>query len=249
MKKFKLLIIGDEILSGKRKDCHLENSITLLAARGFQLNQSLVIGDEPALIISSIKHLSAGDSIVFCFGGIGATPDDYTRQCAAQAFERPLVRHPDAKRLIENQFSEAAYPKRILMADLPENARIIPNPVNQVPGFSVGDSHFVPGFPQMAQPMIEWVLDTYYASMQPTEPNIEKSVWIYEQPESELIDLMNTILEKFPEIKIASLPKADERHSKIDFAIKGKAKAVDKAFSYLLAKLEEATIQYQIQCD
>lgn len=247
MKLFNLLIIGDEILSGKRKDCHLENMINLLSIRGFQLNQSLIIGDEPGLIISSLRYLAKDQSVVFCCGGIGATPDDYTRQCAADAFSLKLVRHSEATRLIEEQFADGAYPKRILMADLPENASLIPNPVNQVPGFSVGDCHFVPGFPQMAKPMMEWVLDSYYESMRPSEPNIEKSAWVFDQPESELIDLMNQILVKYPEVKLASLPKADERHSRIDLAIKGKSKDVETAFAFLLASLDRESIKYKIQ--
>ncbi|MDH3327184.1 MAG: molybdopterin-binding protein [Gammaproteobacteria bacterium] len=246
MKIFKLLIIGDEILSGKRKDCHLENAISLLSPRGFQLSQSLVIGDEPALIISSLRMMGDENSVVFCFGGIGATPDDYTRQCAADAFLQPITRHPEATRLIEAQFSEAAYPKRILMADLPEHAAIVPNPINQVPGFSVGDCHFFPGFPQMAKPMMEWVLENYYDLMRPVEPSIERSVLIYNQPESELIDLMNSILSTFPDVKIASLPKVEERHSKIDLAVKGKEKAVERAFTFLLDYLDREAIDYDV---
>ena len=245
MKQIKLLIIGDEILSGKRKDCHLENLIFLLSTRGMQLNQCLIIGDEPDLIVSSLRSLSSDGAIVFCCGGIGATPDDYTRKCAADAFSLPLTRHAEATRLIEERFAEAAYPKRILMADLPENARIIPNPINQVPGFSVGDCHFVPGFPQMAQPMMEWVLDKYYDSLRPVDPEVEMSMWILDQPESELIDLMNDVLSVFPEVKIASLPKADERASKIDFAIKGKRKAVEIAFDFLRENLDKSNISYK----
>ena len=246
MKIFKLLIIGDEILSGKRKDCHLDNLISALSDYGFKLNQSIIIGDEPELIVATLRSICDENSVVFCCGGIGATPDDYTRQCAAEAFNQEFLKHAEATALIEKQFGEAAYPKRILMAYLPKQARVIPNPINQVPGFSVGDCHFMPGFPQMAEPMMKWVLAHYYAQHKEENADVERSVWIYNTPESELIDLMNLILEEYEGVKVASLPKVDERHSKVDLAIKGKQENVDAGFEFLLTYLSQHNIAFEI---
>ena len=94
------------------------------------------------------------------FGGVGATPDDHTRQAAALALGVPLERHPVAVAELEAQFGAAAYPHRVLMAEFPAGASIIPNPVNRVASFSIRNHYFFPGFPQMAWPMLDWVLAT-----------------------------------------------------------------------------------------
>ncbi|NOS97280.1 MAG: competence/damage-inducible protein A, partial [Methylotenera sp.] len=138
MQTFGIYIIGDEILSGKRQDKHLSKTIELLSARGLQLAWASYLGDISAQITASLKasmerNQQNGD-IVFSFGGIGATPDDFTRQCAADAAGVPLVRHAGAVANIEAQYGEGAYPKRVLMADFPQGAALIPNPVNRVAG-------------------------------------------------------------------------------------------------------------------
>ena len=102
---------------------------------------------------------------MFSFGGIGATPDDHTRQAAAAALGVPLERHPEAVAEIEARFGADAYPHRVLMAEFPAGASIIPNPFNRIAAFSVRDHHFLPGFPQMAWPMLDWVLATHYPDL------------------------------------------------------------------------------------
>jgi len=94
---FGSLIIGDEILSGKRQDKHFPKVITLLRARGLELGWSMVLPDDPEVITAVLTSTLARDDIVFCFGGIGATPDDHTRQCAAKAAGVELLLHPEAK--------------------------------------------------------------------------------------------------------------------------------------------------------
>ena len=147
-------IIGDEILSGKRQDAHLRFIIQALKARGLQLSWANYLGDIPEQITSSLKASMVRSDIVFSFGGIGATPDDCTRQCAADAAGVPIERHAGAVAEIEAQYGESAYPKRVLMADFPQGAALIPNPVNRVAGFSLHQHYFVPGFPEMAHPMV-----------------------------------------------------------------------------------------------
>ena len=121
-------------------------------------------GDDRDALTAALRETFARGDIVFGFGGVGATPDDHTRQAAAAALGVPLERHPEAVAAIEAQFGAAAYPHRVLMAEFPAGATIIPNPVNRVASFSVRDHHFFPGFPQMAWPMLDWVLATRYAS-------------------------------------------------------------------------------------
>lgn len=228
MQTFGAYIIGDEILSGKRQDAHLSKVIALLSARGLQLSWANYLGDNPQQITTALKTSMASGDIVFSFGGIGATPDDFTRQCAAAAAGVPIARHPGAVAEIEAQFGEGAYPKRVLMADFPQGATLIPNPVNRVAGFSLGAHHFFPGFPQMAWPMMEWVLETYYSHLFHQKIVIEQAILVLDAGESRLLDLMNTIVSQHPEVKLFSLPKLDARRS-IELGVKGAPELVSQA--------------------
>jgi len=167
----------------------------------------------------------ATDDIVFSFGGIGATPDDFTRQAAAEAAGLPIERHAGAVAEIEARFGEAAYPKRVLMADFPQGAALIPNPVNRVAGFSLGSHYFMPGFPEMAWPMTEWILDTHYSLLFHQEPIVESAIWVFDAGESQLLDMMNHIVDSHPHIKLFSLPKLDTRRT-IELGVKGPAEEV-----------------------
>lgn len=234
MQNFGLYIIGDEILSGKRQDAHLTKVISLLSARGLQLSWANYLSDIPDQITSSIKASMTRGDIVFSFGGIGATPDDYTRQCAADAAGVPIERHLGAVASIEAQYGETAYPKRVLMADFPKGAALIPNPVNRVAGFSINEHYFVPGFPDMGHPMVEWVLDTYYQSLFHTLDYWEESILVTEAGESDLIDFMNTMLTNYPMLKLFSLPRTNQRRT-TELGMKGETALVKKAMVDLKA--------------
>jgi molybdopterin-biosynthesis enzyme MoeA-like protein len=228
MKTFGIYIIGDEILSGKRQDAHLSFVVQALKARGLQLAWANFLGDIPEQITSSLKASMARADVVFSFGGIGATPDDFTRQCAADAAGLPIERHLAAVAEIEAQYGESAYPKRVLMADFPQGATLIPNPINRVSGFAINEHYFVPGFPEMSHPMITWVLDTYYPHLFHQQDYIEASILVMEAGESRLIDLMNHILAKYPDLKLFSLPKLDKQRT-TELGVKGVTSLVHAA--------------------
>jgi molybdopterin-biosynthesis enzyme MoeA-like protein len=234
MKTFGIYIIGDEILSGKRQDAHLSKVIQLLSARGLQLSWAKYLGDIPEQITSLLKTSMARGDIVFSFGGIGATPDDYTRQCAADAAGVPIERHAGAVANIVAQYGEGAYPKRVLMADFPKGCDLIPNPINRVAGFSINEHYFVPGFPEMAHPMVEWVLETYYSPLFHTQDYLEESIVITEAGESDLIDLMQVMLKKYPELKLFSLPRTNQRRT-TEVGMKGASAQVKLAMEDLKA--------------
>lgn len=225
MQNIGIYIIGDEILSGKREDKHLSNAIQTLKARGLSLAWAEYLGDDPARLVASFKRSLATSDLVFSFGGIGATPDDFTRQAAASALDVAIVRHAGAVAELEAQFGEGAYPKRVLMADFPAGADLIPNPVNRCAGFSVQSHYFLPGFPQMAWPMMEWVLDTHYSHLFNQIILIEKAINVYQAGESQLIDFMNEIVAKHPDTKLFSLPKIGANR-KIELGVKGEEHAV-----------------------
>ncbi len=229
-----LVIIGDEILSGRRKDRHLEKSIEILHARGLKVEWTTYLPDSPELLQKTFERtLGSGDTI-FSFGGIGATPDDYTRQSVADALAVDVVIHPDAKQEIENQFGGDAYPNRIKMGMFPEGSRIIPNQFNRIPGFSIKQHHFLPGFPSMAWSMMEWVLDNEYAVHHVADRDIERSILIFDVPESSLIPLMDECLNKYPGCKVFSLPTLTaERLRRVELGVKGRREVVDAAFVHL----------------
>jgi molybdopterin-biosynthesis enzyme MoeA-like protein len=204
---FGAIIIGDEILSGKRQDKHLAKVIDTLKIRGLELSWADYIGDEPARITATLKRTFATKDIVFSFGGIGATPDDYTRQCAAAALGVPIARHAEAEAEIVARFGEAAFPKRVIMADFPHGADMIPNPFNRIAGFSVGTHYFLPGFPEMSWPMMEWVLDTQYKNLFHPTPRDEKIIVIENGNEGDLLDLMNQVVASYDKLKLSSLPQ------------------------------------------
>ena len=232
--KIGLVIIGDEILSGRRKDRHLEKSIEISHARGLKVEWVTYLPDSPELLKSTFERTLDSEDTVFSFGGIGATPDDYTRQSVAEALDLDMVIHPEAKQEIESQFGDGAYPNRIKMGMFPEGSRIIPNEFNRIPGFSIQQHHFLPGFPSMAWSMMEWVLDNEYASHHVVDRDIERSILIFDVPESSLIPLMDECLNKYPECKIFSLPTLTaERLRRVELGVKGRRDIVDAAFLYL----------------
>ena len=243
------LIIGDEILSGKRQDKHLPKVIELLAARGLALSWARYAGDDRNLITPLLRDAFAGGDVVFSCGGIGATPDDHTRQCAAAALGVPLVLHPGARELIRERMRDVAAEQglpfepdrpdnlhRLNMGTFPEGAALIPNPYNKIPGFSIGSVHFLPGFPVMAWPMIECLLDTRYKSLHGQRAQRERSVVIYGSMEATLTPLMEELQRRFAGIKVFSLPCVDEQHPHgrhIELGVKGPVALVDDAFVVL----------------
>lgn len=244
-----LIIIGDEVLSGKRQDRHLLQANQLLRPRGLALSWVKILGDEPERLTATLKESFASGDIVFCFGGIGATPDDRTRQCAAQALGRPIERHPEAVKEIEAQFGEAAYPQRVKMADYPQGAQVIPNFFNRVPGFSVGlelpTHHFMPGFTKMAKPMMEWVLEHYYVDYF-CEQKIEKAILIHHGQESEWIEFMETFEQSFPQLRLFSLPKiTDEGKRLIELGVEGEKSLVATGIAKMIAETENRGLQWE----
>jgi len=253
-----LIIVGDEILSGKRADKHLPKVIELLAARGLSLAWARYVGDEPARITADLKDAFASGDLVFSCGGIGATPDDHTRQCAAAALGRPLVLHPEAGELVVERMRDLAREQgttldpdrednrhRLNMAVFPAGAEIIPNPYNKIAGFAVrsgaGGVFFVPGFPVMAWPMIEWVLDTHFRALHVGARVQEMSVIVFGAMEAALTPLMEAVEKTFQGIKVFSLPSVDHpewgRH--IELGVKGDAERLAPAYRSLIEGLRE----------
>lgn len=245
--QFGIILIGDELLNGSRQDKHMQKVIAILKVRGMNLNWVRIIGDTEEEITATLDQTIPTEDVVFSFGGIGATPDDLTRASAAKAFGVELTRHPEAKEIIENQFGESAYPNRILMSELPATASLIPNPINRVPGFKVEHHHFVPGFPDMSWPMVEWVLETHYQHLFNEHPDVEWRWDILGTPESKLLDMMNELLSTFEKVRLSSLPSTEHRGELIDFGLKGSEADVEVASKWLEKKFDEMNIEYKFR--
>jgi len=254
-----LIIIGDEILSGRRHDQHFPKVLQILAARGLQLGWAEILPDDPARITATLKRTFASSDIVFCCGGIGATPDDHTRQAAADALGLPLVLHEEGKRNIQQRILQMGYEAgqaadlesaenrhRLKMAEFAVGAELIPNPYNNIAGFSLRQHYFVPGFPVMAWPMIEWVLDQHYSHLYNRAPRIEQSVLVYEAAESALTPLMQMLEADYPGVKIFSLPSVGDANTRrhIELGVKGEPVQTAAAFRQLCAELGKLRVEF-----
>lgn len=239
-----LIVVGDEILNGKRGDGHMPAVIERLAVRGLALDWCRIVGDDERVLARTLTESLATGAIVLCCGGIGATPDDVTRQAAATATGRPLVRHPEGEALLRARFGPEATELRLRMIEFPEGAELIPNPVNQVPGFRLRGHHFVPGFPEMAWPMIEWALDTHYAHLART-PMAAHAVRVTAR-ESELIPLLERLGAEHPDVRLSSLPDMSGQQYVVELGVHGPPDEAAQALSALRSVLDEAGIP---RCD
>jgi molybdopterin-biosynthesis enzyme MoeA-like protein len=265
MQRIGLIIVGDEILSGKRADKHLTRVIEILSARGLRLQWAQYVGDDRMAITEVLRRTFASDDIVFSCGGIGATPDDHTRQAAAAALGVGVELHPEAAALITQRCVEMAAEgrgsadmataenqQRLKMGEFPSGARIIPNPFNRIPGFAVGRHYFVPGFPAMAWPMIEAVLDGEYRALFNAERSGERSMVVFDTAESLVVPIMEAVEARFAGIRAFSLPslgdgqdgRARRRH--IELGVKGDPAQIDAAFETMRRGVEALGAPFEV---
>ena len=240
---FYAVIIGTEILNGRRQDKHFEFVRQALAKRGHELFASLVIKDDPILIERIFKMVREdGDAVLFSFGGIGSTPDDLTRDIASKVFrEAPLQRHAKFEQDVIARFGEEAYPHRVHMADLPPNAQLLKNPVNNMSGFFLDERYFfVPGFPQMSHPMIEEALERFY----PKNRQKYRKTLKADTSENSLITLMKAMPE---EIELSSLPMFIEDIPHVELSIASEdLELVESWFVRVKEELESRHIDYEV---
>jgi len=240
---FFALIIGTEILNRRRTDAHFDFVTKTLAAKGHKLSGSFVIEDDPTLIIETIKFIALQrNPVLFSFGGIGSTPDDYTRRCAAIALkDGELPVHEEAKKIIEEKLGTNAYPHSIKMAELPRGAQLLDNPVNKMPAFSLDDRYyFMPGFPEMSHPMVTEILN----ELIPHTKAYYRHTLTALCKESVLIEVM----EKMPnEVEFSSLPKLYSDGWKVSISVASYHKNLaQSAFDMYIETLEQKNIVYSL---
>ncbi|WP_119168811.1 competence/damage-inducible protein A [Algihabitans albus] len=150
-----LLLIGNEILSGRTRDANLTYIATRCTELGIRLVEARVVADSEAAVVEAVNSLRARVDYLFTTGGIGPTHDDITADCVAKAVGRPLIEHPEARALLEAHYGDQINPARLRMARTPEGAELIENPVSTAPGFRTGNVYVLAGIPKIMQAMFE----------------------------------------------------------------------------------------------
>jgi len=238
---FYALIIGTEILNARREDKHFKFVRDELSKYGHELFASFIVKDDVELIKKSFELIkSDAESVLFSFGGIGSTPDDLTREISAEVFtSKSLQRHKQFEQDIIDKFAQNAYPHRIHMSDLPQNAELLHNPVNNMSGYSLENRFFfVPGFPVMAHPMIRDTIKTHFSSSK------EKFRYtlLAKTSENTLITLMKTLPN---DVELSSLPIFKENKASVELSLSGYNESDIKHYFELFCKeLDNKNIEY-----
>jgi molybdopterin-biosynthesis enzyme MoeA-like protein len=237
-----LIVIGNEILDGRRIDRHFGNALSILAQHNLEMAYCLTLPDNPCIIESQLRWAFSKDEPFFCCGGIGSTPDDHTRSCAARASGRELQPHPLGIRIVRERFGEDATPARLRMVEFPEGSELVPNPVNQVPGFSIVNGYVIPGFPQMAEPMMKWVLENSLDLSPP--PKQHHVVSVKNAREADLVEVMEGFTSRFPGLRFSSLPRFTRTGTEVELEISGTGPDFEAGVKDIDSRLNEAGFHF-----
>lgn len=215
-----------------------------LKKRDLELSGSFVIKDDTKLIEDIFSLMKANkDAIMFSFGGIGSTPDDLTRQISAKVFTcKELVLHKKAQAIIESKFKNSAYPHRINMARLPVGAKLLTNVINKIPGYFLENRlFFMPGFPNMAHPMVIEALDVH------VKAKGKRYFYFTAEIVAREGDLVS-YMEKLPkDIELSSLPHMENGTYKVEIMLRSAERTLIERWSDVLIKqLQEKNIQFTI---
>jgi molybdenum cofactor synthesis domain-containing protein len=199
-----IVILGDEVLKGEIREANLVHMIPLLAEWGAETALCAILPDDIPVVVRHLRRFREEVDLLVLTGGIGPTPDDITRDAVAEVAGVPLIVHPDAKAALEARPYKGANPEyRMLMAQVPQGATLIPNPLSPAPGFFIDRMAVFPGVPRMVQAMFEWV--------KPMVSGRRKSrVSLYAMaPESSYAGIMKEAMTAFPDVGIGSYPMSD----------------------------------------
>ena len=238
------VIIGSEILNGRRTDKHFDFVKTALSHRGYTLYSVSIIKDDESLIKTHFEQVLADkNSMLFCFGGIGSTPDDLTRAIAAEVFtSKALTRHKQFEQDVIERFGESSFPHRIHMSDLPQGAGLLKNPVNNMSGFYLDDRFFfTPGFPEMAHPMVEEAIERFL----PHNKKLYRHTLLARCSEERFIDIMKTIPS---EVECSSLPMFVNEKANVEMSVASYDEVQSsKYFAQFVDFLDLNKISYEVK--
>ncbi len=201
-----VIMIGNEILSGRTKDKNLSYIAEALNKHGVRVMESRVIPDIEATIISTVNETRAAFDYIFTTGGIGPTHDDITSAAIAKAFGAPLIRHPEAEAGLRAYYGEEKTNEaRLSMADVPEGAQLIPNPISTAPGFIIGNVHVMAGVPSICQAMIDHVAPTLSGGAP-----MRSIAYDVNMAEGDMADTLAQIQDAFETIELGVYPRYSE---------------------------------------
>ena len=199
-----MLVIGDEILSGRTRDANMYHLAGKLTEAGIDLAEVRVVADDRAAIVDAARALSSAFDHVFTSGGIGPTHDDITADCIAEAMGAPIDVREDARALLQAHYDRQGIEMneaRLRMARIPDGASLIDNPVSTAPGFSLGNIHVMAGVPAIFEAMVASVLPTLTGGV----PLISETVTI-NRAEGEVAAFLNTLVDAYPGLSFGSYP-------------------------------------------
>lgn len=234
------LIIGNEILSGRTVDANLPYLASFLGKIGIRLVEARVVPDIEAEIVDAVNALRAKVDYVFTTGGIGPTHDDITAASVAKAFGRRLIRHPEAeRRLIEFYPPERRTAARMKMAETPEGAELIDNPVSVAPGFIVENVHVMAGVPKIMQAMLDMLRPRLQGGAV-----VQSRTLVVFRGEGEMAAELSAIQARHPELDIGSYPFFRMDKPGTSIVIRGDDRpSIDTAFAALEAYCASAGIE------
>jgi molybdenum cofactor synthesis domain-containing protein len=234
-----MLVIGDEILSGRTRDANMHHLAGRLTDAGIDLKEVRIVSDDRDAIIAATRALSAAYDHLFTSGGIGPTHDDITADCIAAAFGAPIGVRDDARAILAAhydrqglEFNEA----RMRMARIPDGATLIENPVSAAPGFTLGNVHVMAGVPSVFQAMVTSVLPTLTGG----DPVLSRSVRI-DRGEGDIAGPLTALAAAHPEVSFGSYPFQRDGRYGANIVVRGSpAEVVDKAVAELCALFPDA---------
>ncbi|WP_299207753.1 molybdopterin-binding protein [uncultured Tateyamaria sp.] len=227
-----MLVIGDEILSGRTRDANMHHLAGQLTEHGIDLKEVRVVSDDQDAIVAAVRALSGAYDTVFTSGGIGPTHDDITANCIAAAFDTPIDIRDDARAILVTHYAKSGTElnaARLRMARIPDGATLIDNPVSAAPGFTIENVHVMAGVPSVFQAMVASVLPTLTGGA----PLISKTLRI-ERGEGDIAGPLGELAAAHPDLSIGSYPFIQNGRFGANVVIRGTDGAeVDAALSTL----------------
>lgn len=232
-----MLVIGDEILSGRTRDANMHFLAAELTKNGIDLKQVRIVSDDRDAIIEAVRALSDTHDVVFTSGGIGPTHDDITADSIAAAFDVPIDVRDDAKKILQDHYDTSGLElnaARLRMARIPDGAVLIENPVSRAPGFTIGNVHVMAGVPQIFQAMVASVLPTLTGGA----PLLSQSLQVF-RGEGDIAETLAQFAERYADLTIGCYPFQKDGAYGANIVIRGQVGTrVDAAMTQLASALE-----------
>src|SRR5579864_5517625 len=216
-----VLIIGNEILSGRTQDANLAFLAQGLNEVGIRLREARVIPDDTETIVATVNEVRAKFDYVFTTGGIGPTHDDITSASVAEAFGVPLILHPEAKRILESHYPPGRLNEaRLRMAQVPEGAVLLPNPISRAPGFRIGNVFVLPGVPQIMQAIFNELKHRLKGGAKVLSRSVSCSL-----AEGTIAQDLAALLERYADLEIGSYPYFRRSDFGVTLVVRGTERA------------------------